>query len=194
MVFPTRYTYETAALLNPSVDDNSNCSQRSIGSSNYTLCAHPIVLTDRDVGLGLFANADSNSYYRWDKANSRRILFTFSESVLLSAIQLHFYVDSNNGIGLPKLRISLVNDTFQVADPLNGISSATVDPITITPELNGVQNTTAILPDTLQFNTSQILLRIESNKRYELALTEIKFCSGRKLRTSLIFFPYKIML
>ena len=79
-------------------------------------------------------------------------------------------------VALPKIRISLVGSDFQLSDSLGFIRSYTIDPIDATAETNGRFNTTATLTGEFSAMTTQVLLRIEDNKDFSLALSEVNFC------------------
>ena len=173
-VLPSQYAYRSSALLNPDVDDESNCSANIIETTEYTFCAHPNIVTDANLGPTQY-DAQDDSYYLWNNEQSSQVLFTFAEETALTSIQFHFYIHANESIGLPKLRVSLVNSNFEVSNTLEeSFPSLTVDPITIPPELNERRMAELELGGD---STRQVLLRIDNNKRYGLALTEIKFCT-----------------
>ena len=172
-VFPSSFAYSSNSLQNPSVDDNSNCSDRE----SFTFCSHPIVLTDSSLGPDNY-DATGSSYYLLNNDQMNQILFNFSRPVLLSTIELHYYIDVANEVALPKTRISLVND-FRVSEMLDSsIRSLTIDPVDATPELNGRRISTARLVREFSAHTNQILLRVEDNTDYALALSEIRFCEN----------------
>lgn len=128
-------------------------------------------------------DTEDNSYYLWDKDEDFQVLFNFSEEVVLTTVQFHFYANRNESVGLPKLRVSLVNDSFRVSDTLDpNAASLTVDPTIISPDTNERRSMELELRDA---STQQVLLRVDEHKRYALALTEIKFCSAGKLHTQL---------
>ncbi len=139
---------------------------------------HPIVLTDSSLGPENY-NASDSSYYLFNNRELTQILFNFPRDVLLSTIQLHYYIDVTNEIALPKIRISLV-DNFQVSQTIGpSIRSLTIDSVDARSELNG---RIARLPEEFSISTTQVLLRIEDNKDYSLALSEIEFCENGEIR------------
>lgn len=173
-VFPSQYAYKTSALQNPTVDDDSNCSASTIEGVEYTFCAHPIRVTDNFLGPNEY-RSDDNSYYLWNRDENCQVLFTFPEEVALIMVQFHYYIHRNESIGLPKLRVSMVGDDFQVSDTLDpSVTSLTVDPVSVPAELN--ERRVSSLPLSGD-STRQVLLRIDLNKRFGLALTEIQFCT-----------------
>lgn len=178
---PSSYSYRTDALVNSAVDDN--CEEEDIDGIMYTTCNDPnLVLADTLLGPAQFDESDSSSYYHWNKDMMNQVLFTFSSDVSVSRLQLHFYTARDSGIALPKTRLSLVNETFRVSDVLNeSTRSFTIDPILGEAGSNHLSNVSKQLTEIFQAMTTQILLRIESDKVYALALSEIKFCSGEKL-------------
>ncbi len=177
LVFPSSVSYRTGSLQNSAVDDVSNCNE----STQVTFCMQPIVITDSSLGPENY-DASGSSYYLLNNRELTQILFDFPRDVLLSTIQLHYYFDVTNEVALPKMRISLV-ENFQVSQTLSSsIRSLTIDPIDASPELNGRSNITARLAGEFSARTTQILLRIEDNKDYSLALSEIKFCENGEFR------------
>ena len=179
VIYPSSYAYETNSILSTG-DEDSNCSQRSIGNTQYTFCSHPIILTDGQLGPQQF---NPGLYYRWDDVTAR-MLFTFQASVLITTIDLYYYINSTTNAGLPKLRLYLVDGFFSVSDSLSGQTSATIDPVG-TP--NGRNNITADLR-AINMHTNQILMTIEGAKSYELTLSEIRFCTpGEKINTLIIY-------
>ena len=175
-VFPIRCEYESNSLQNPSVDDVSNCSEITEGGTMLTRCSHPIVLTDNELGPDNYEESGL-SYYLLDNSRSNRILFTFSRSVSLSTIQLHYYIDTESEVALPKIRISLVNN-FNVLDTIpDGIRSSTIDGRDPSPELDGRE--IYVAGESGEFSATsatQVLMRIEDNKDIALALSEVIFC------------------
>lgn len=186
LLTPSSYAYRTDALLNSVVDDTLNCRESELGIM-YTNCSHPIILTDSLLGPAQFNVADSSPYYHWNKENPRnQILFTFPTSVSVSVLQLYFYTDKDNGIALPKTRLSLVNDSFQVSDTIDEstTSSFTIDAVIGGDGENRLTNVSRRLTGQFQRMTTQVLLRIEGDKVYALALSEIKFCTGERFMSS----------
>ena len=174
------------------MDDNSDCTENTISSVAYTTCTHPIVLTDLQLGPGQYDAGNSDTYYLWDKNTANQILFTFATPVSVSILQLHYYADRANGIALPKSRLSLVNASFNISDTLDDdiVSSFTIGPIEASEGENMLQNFTRQLTEPFRANTTQILLRIEDDKDYALALSEIKFCTGENI---CMYTPYTML-
>lgn len=101
---------------------------------------------------------------------------------MLTSIEFHFYINLNDSIGLPKLRVSLVDNDFQVSDTLDeNVASLTLDPIEISPEQNERTSRNLNLNGEFGASTRQVLLRIDQHKRYGLALSEIRFCRAGEI-------------
>lgn len=174
---PSSYTYRSDALVNSAVDDDCEEEEDNDGTA-YTTCTSPnLLLTDTLLGPTQFNESDSSTYYLWNKDRSNPILFTFPTAVSITGVQLYFYTDSDSGIALPKIRLSLVNETVTAADIPDDVTTPS---FTIIGEVgsNSLNNISLSLPKIFQAITTQVLLRIEEDKVYALALSEIKFCSG----------------
>jgi hypothetical protein len=194
---PSSYTYSTDALVNSDVD--INCE--NVDGTSFTRCIPSnSILTDGQLGPAQFNESESSSYYHWDKTTTNQILFTFPEGVSICKLQLHFYSDRDRGIALPKTRISPVDETFTVSNTLSEFS-ITIDLIIGGEGSNFRDNVTRTLMGNV--TTSQILLRIEEDKDYALALSEIKFCTGNYfmrfqtllcMSASISCVPYKILI
>ncbi len=169
------------ALHDTSIDDVPNCMETAIAGTMYTFCTNPVKLTDSLLGPARFQETVNSSYYRWNKDTTYQILFTFPMNVSVTTLSLSFYIARDSGIGLPKTRLSLVGENFGVADTLNEVTtqSLTIDPVTGDEGSNELRTLTRNLTSLFRAMTSQILLRIEDDKVYALALTEIKFCAGK---------------
>ena len=76
-----------SSLLNPSVNNRFNCSNTLISGSQYTICSHPSLLTDSDLGPDIYtANSGNASHYLWTREDMQWMLFTFPERVLLTSM------------------------------------------------------------------------------------------------------------
>jgi len=185
-VMPSYHIFRSAAVVNPVAIMGATCTQHSIGGVMYTNCSSPTVLTDGLMGASKFTAAKSSSYYRWvNNDGKERILFAFPKRVLLSAVQLHFYVDKTMDIGLPKVRISLVPGSFQVTDVLDTTVHSTITTESVSGPA-GLQNLTAMIHDMIQTTASQVLLRIDKDSDKQFVLTEIKFCQGELIYSHIL--------
>ena len=174
MVFPVRYSYRADELENTDVD--SNCEENTAG---VVTCQHPGVLTDSQLGPAQFDADDSGVYYHWNKDRNSQILFTFEEDVVIYVYSLTYYSSQDDGIALPKTNLNLVDRNFTVTDSHGVLPSLTSSQDFGQSGTNVLINTSRVLLPLFRNRTAQVLLRIDRDKEYALALTEVKFCTRR---------------
>ena len=93
-------------------------------SKAYTFCGERGRLTDDDLGPECNLTGQQHRFYIWDRMYSEgnpgedRLLFLFLTTVSLTIIQLHYYSQFDEGIGLPTLTFYAVDDEFQPWDAL----------------------------------------------------------------------------
>ena len=109
-LYPVNYTFVTADVQR---DPEPSCNN---GSTNYTVCSTPSRLTDSQLGPQ-HDPTDNSSYYIFQGSvqddATYFILFTFSQTVDVSNITLHYFVHSQGGLQ-PVVIAFGVGDNFEL--------------------------------------------------------------------------------
>ena len=110
-------------------------------------------------------------------------MFVFPVATLLRSVQLFYYVDSTNKIGRPKIRVVLVNETFEINDIISYNYPGQILDIEFDGVPDGLKNHTLLFEEskTSVPVTSKVVLEIQRNKKIRLALSEITFCTAGKI-------------
>ena len=110
-VYPSNYSFFTNDIENYNMTiDRSRC--RCTSNPAYTTCQHPCTLTDSITGDG---TVNSTDYFLWrsNATNSRILLFTFPQIVLLHTITLYYYIDRSSNVD-PVLQFFAAEDNFDL--------------------------------------------------------------------------------
>ena len=162
--------------------------EASIHSEDYNHCdGTPLRLTDSDLGSEQYSSSD---HYVWNAGLNSQLLFIFPTRVNLITITLHYYRDSDNDRGLPRLRFYAVPDDFDVWDaPVVSYGFEDITPVLPGGEPTGHRSVS------INFNyTTTKILMYKSRSDFQFAVSEVEFfittvCNG-KLCTSIIITHY----
>ena len=132
-------------------------------------------LTDSDYGSEQYS---SNDYYVWEGGSSSQLLFIFSTRVNFTTITLHYYND--NARGLPRLRLFVVPDNFEIWDaPSGSYSRVEVSAITPGGNLGGHRNVSI----KYSFMTKKVLLyKYRSDFAFVVSEFEFLTCNGKQIK------------
>ena len=110
------------------------------------------------------------------------MMFVFPVATLLRSMQLFYYVDSANQIGRPKIRVVLVNETFEINDTISYHHPGHLLDIEFDGVPDGLKNHSLLFEEskTSVPITTKVVLEIQRNKIIKLALSEITFCTAGK--------------
>lgn len=176
MLAPSQYVYETSAVRNAD-QESADCHIQNIAGTEYTFCNHPVRLTDKDPGPGMFDASDSSTYYRWN-INGGRMMFVLPVAALLDSIRVFYYVDSTHMIGRPKIRVVLMDETFEINDTITSGHPDRILDIEFTGLTNGLKNESLVLQRNTDIGaTTKVVLDVQKHKLLNLAISEITFCT-----------------
>ena len=174
VVHPSEYVYESNSVTR-SEEGEANCrmypSKSGDGGIDYTHCdGTQLKLADSKLGSKQYSSSD---YYLWnDRSSSGRLLFIFPTRVNLTTITLHYYSDSDNARGLPKLRFHTVPEHFEVWDALTG-SHSHVEIAAVAPDAEqaGLRNVSV----NFDFMSVKKVLLYKFSSSINLAASEVEF-------------------
>ncbi len=166
----------------------ADCTSSSISGQQYSNCSLPNVLADGETGPDQFRLADPASYYSWNIQDETQMLFTFPTDIQFTGMRLYFYYSDTNGTGLPRSRVFLVNNSFQVETiptTIDTYPSLPIDPDfpSSTPPSEPVDELRTAVADFTVLSsesttTSGILFTLSTHKRFRLPLIEVEFCTA----------------
>ena len=172
---PSQFIYETESVRNAD-GESSHCNVDTVGDTDYTFCSNSDRLNDNAIGPRLFNYTDPSSYYLWNRSTYRMMFVLPTVSPLLQFIHMYFYVDSRHGIGRPKTRVLLVDETFQINDVISETAPSQVLNI-VSGGPDELRNQTLVLNTNAPI-TNRVLLEVKSSKTLSLAISELKFCAA----------------
>ena len=145
--------------------DRSRC--RCTSNFAYTTCQHPCTLTDSTTGDG---TVNSTDYFLWrsNATNSRILLFTFPQIVLLHTITLYYYIDRSSNVD-PVLQFFAAIDNFDLL--LTTENNTLIESITVCENGSDPRNRS------FSFDPKMMrkLLVTKNFGDYRFSLSEVKF-------------------
>ena len=181
-VYPSEYAYRDDSVTRVE-SASANC--RSYPPGNLPGGNHPedfihcdgtqLKLADSNFGREQY---QTPNYYMWSAGSDGQLLFIFPTRVSLTTITPHYYSDSVQSRGLPKLRFHAVPDEFDVWDA-PAIRYPREDIASVPPggETTGRRN----ISINVNFNTQKVLMyKFSSN--YQFAVSEVEFMQACMIR------------
>ena len=171
---PVSYRYRTGSII--TTEASSSCSSNS--GQNFLTCSQSTI-SNGDKGPVSFSDASASDYYEWNSTGGQ-IEFTFSQNISFTKVIVYFYVHRDPNLALPKLRL-LGRDGYGFPEcgtkSTSGIIDRSIDLLTL-------QNNPSLGRHMKEMNlagtSNALLLCILPAKNYNLALTEIQFCTNGK--------------
>ena len=109
-------------------------------------------------------------------------MFVFPVATLLRSVQLFYYINSANQIRCPKIRVVLVNETFEINDTISYLHPDHILDTEFDGVPDGLKNHSLLFEEskTSVPVSSKVVLEIQRNKIIKLTLSEITFCTAGK--------------
>ena len=173
---PSEYAYKEDSVSEQE-SPGANCRRypsdllAGVFTEEYTYCGGTqLKLTDSDLGQDQYQISD---YYVWLAGSAAQLLFIFPTRVSLTAITLHYYSVSDQG--LPRLTFYAVPDDFDIWDAPR-TSYPHVDIASIPPGRQPADHRNVSI--NVNFNTKRVLMyKFRSTFAFSVSEVEFSTCS-----------------
>ncbi len=177
-VIPTTSRYRIGSLYEPALS-TPTCTSSQIAEQMFYTCSQSSI-TNGLKGPSNYSDATRSDYLRWNAAGGQ-IEFNFSQRINFTKVQVFFYVNTDPDLALPKLRF-LGEAEGELPECTTGTTSGNniVKSLDLLTPHNSPTSGLQEKETNLDGTSSALLLCILPAKNYNLALTEIKFCTNGK--------------